>query len=94
MNFKELFFTLWSWPPALDGSFIIVIAERPYRGISTQIMILINDLVVFESFLQTRYDVLEYLAQIATEQASGYIVNYSAIMKQLESDDTHGTGIY
>ncbi len=93
-DFQELFFTLWSWPPALEESFILVVTERPYRGISTQIIISVNDQIVFESFLQPRYEVLEALAQSAIEQASGYLINYAAIQQQLGSDDTRGTGIY
>jgi len=93
-DFIDLFNTLWSWPEPLTGSFIMIITERPYRGISTQLVISINDLVVFESFLQSRYDFLESLAEMAVEQATAYLFNYEEIRKQLEGDDTKGTGIY
>lgn len=93
-DFIDLFNTFWSWPEPLTGSFIMIITERPYRGISTQLVISINDLVVFESFLQSRYDFLESLAEMAVEQTTAYLVNYEEIRKQLEGDDTKGTGIY
>lgn len=93
-EFLDLFNTLWVWPEPSTESFIMVITERPYRGISTQIVITINELVVFESFLQTRYDYLEYMAGLAVEQATGYVLSYVEIIKQLEGVDTKGTGIY
>jgi|APTNR8051073442_1049403.scaffolds.fasta_scaffold00032_175 curli production assembly/transport component CsgE len=93
-DFIELFNTQWNWPEPLTEAFIMVIAERPYRGISTQVVITVNDLVVFESFLQTRYDYLENLAELAIEQTTAYIINYEEIIKQLEAADTQGTGIY
>jgi curli production assembly/transport component CsgE len=93
-DFIELFNTQWNWPEPLTEAFIMVIAERPYRGISTQVVITVNDLVVFESFLQTRYDYLENLAELAIEQTTAYIINYEEIIKQLEGADTQGTGIY
>lgn len=93
-EFVELFLILWNWPQNLKESFLMVIAERPFRGTSTQIVITVNDLVVFESFLQTRYDFLEYLAELANEQTSGYLINYENIMRQLEGDDLSGNGIY
>lgn len=93
-DFMEIFFSIWSWPQISNGSFIMVIEERPFRGISTTITITINDLVVFETFLQTRYDILEELAQLAAEQTFAYLINYESIIKQLEGDDMAGTGIY
>ncbi|ELR71923.1 hypothetical protein C900_02162 [Fulvivirga imtechensis AK7] len=93
-EFMEIFFSLWSWPQVSNGSFMMMIKERPFRGISTTITITINDLTVFESFLQTRYDVLESLAQMAAEQTYSYLMNYDNIMKQLEGKDMQGTGIY
>lgn len=92
-EFTELFFSIWNWPTTHEN-FIIVITERPFRGISSQVLISVNELVVFESFLQPRYDVLESLAELAMEQTSEYITNYETIMKQLEGEDTRGNGIY
>ncbi len=93
-DFFELFNSYWTWPEPSKESFILVIAERPYRGISTQVIISVNELIVFESFLQTRYDFLEYLAGLAAEQTIGYIINYEDIIKQLEGADAQGNGIF
>lgn len=93
-DFSELFNSLWTWPETSSESFIMVIAERPYRGISTQIRITVNDLVVFESFLQSRYDYMEEMVAIAVEQVGGYLASYAEIMKELGGEDFKGTGIY
>lgn len=93
-DFLELFQAKWIWPPALDDPFQIVVTERPFRGITTQVIITLNDLVVFESFLQTRYDVLESLSEAAVEQTFAYLMNYESIMQQLAGDDVAGNGIY
>lgn len=93
-DFIELFFAQWNWPPQIEGAFIIVITERPFRGISTQILISVNDLQVFDSFLQTRYDYLEYIAGAAIDQTTAYIVNYEEIVKQLGGEDVSGSGIF
>ena len=94
LDFLELFLASWTWPQNTNGSFQMVVTEKPFRGISTQVVITLNDLIVFESFLQTRFDVLESLAQQAVEQTSAYLMNYESIMRQLEGDDTAGNGIY
>ena len=94
-DFHEMFFTQWLWPEALsDEAFIVVISERPFRGIFTQIRISINDLLVFESFLQPKYDQVENLSSWAVEQVSNYILHYQDILRQLEGEDLAGTGIY
>ncbi len=93
-DFLELFFARWTWPDLSNGSFMMVVEERPFRGISTQVVISVNDLVVFESFLQARYEYLEYLAETAIEQTTSYLNNYELIVRQLEGIDMKGTGIY
>jgi curli production assembly/transport component CsgE len=93
-DFMELFFNAWNWPAIANGSFMMVLTERPFRGISTQIIISVNDLVVFESFLQSRYDFLETLTEQAIEQTTNYLINYESILKELEGADMKGTGIY
>lgn len=93
-DFIELFQTKWTWPLTLKEPFQIVVSERPFRGITTQVVIALNDLVVFESFLQTRYDVLETLADAAVEQTMGYLLNYESILQQLDPDELVDNGSY
>ena len=93
-DFLELFQTKWTWPLTLKEPFLMIVSERPFRGISTQLVISLNDLVVFESFLQTRYDVLESLADAAVEQALAYLLNYESIMAQIDSEELIEGEIY
>lgn len=94
LDFQELFYTKWNWPTGLTDPFIIVISERPVFGTNTQIEIIVNDIPVYQSFLQPRYDVLEELAGQAVDIATQYIVNFQEVLKQLSAEDMTGTGIY
>jgi curli production assembly/transport component CsgE len=94
IDFQEIFYGQWSWPTGLSAPFIIIIRERPVFGTNTQIEIEVNDIKVFESFLQPRYDVLEEIAGQAIEITLQYILNYQEVLKQLSGDDMAGTGIY
>lgn len=92
-DFYEIFYTQWVWPKTND-SFTIYIKERPARGNTTQLQILVNDLVVFENFLTPRYDDLVELSNFATAFVGNHIVTYEEIMQQLQGEDMKGTGIY
>jgi curli production assembly/transport component CsgE len=94
LDFQEIFYNKWNWPAGLTDPFIIVISERPVFGTNTQIEIYVNDIPVFQSFLQPRYDILEELAGQAVDIATQYILNYQEVLKQLSGDDMAGTGIY
>lgn len=93
-EFLELFQAKWIWPPESNEPFQIVVTERPFRGITTLVVITLNDLIVFESFLQTRYDVLESMADAAVEQTFAYLINYENIMKQLAGEDLASDGMF
>jgi curli production assembly/transport component CsgE len=93
-DFQQLFNTRWSWPQQNTEQFIITISERPSFLNSTLIEITINDLKVFERFLQPRYDVLEELATQAIAITLQYILNYEDVVKELSGEDLSGSGIY
>lgn len=93
-DFRQIFHTLWTWPPQNAEQFIITISERPSLLNSTLIEITVNELKVFERFLQPRYDVLEELAAQAVDVTLQYILNYQDIVKQLGGEDLSGSGIY
>ena len=93
-DFQQLFNTKWTWPLQKAEQFIITITEKPSFVNSTLIEITINDLKVYESFLQPRYDVLEETADQAIEITLQYILNYEDVVKQLSGDDLVGSGIY
>jgi curli production assembly/transport component CsgE len=94
IDFQEIFYNKWNWPAGLSDPFIIVIAERPVFGTNTQIEIAVNDIKVFESFLQPRYDALEEIATQAVDMTTQYVLNFQEVLKQLSGDDMKGTGIY
>jgi curli production assembly/transport component CsgE len=88
------YFTLdFEWP-VHEGTFIVTVTERPFRTTTTQIIITVNDLEVFNSFLQPRSSYLEDLADEAQAITANYISNYQRIMRELEDEDRSGTGIY
>lgn len=94
LDFQDIFYNYWNWPAGLSDPFIIVISERPVFGTNTQIEIVVNDIKVFESFLQPRYDALEEIATQAVEMTTQYVLNFQEVLKQLSGDDMKGTGIY
>lgn len=94
LDFQDIFYNKWNWPPRLSYPFIIIISERPVFGNNTQIEIIVNDIKVFESFLQPRYEVLEEIAMQAVDITTQYVLNFQEVLKQLGGDDMKGTGIY
>ena len=93
-DFQQLFNTAWSWPAQNAEQFIITISERPSFVNSTLVEISINDLKVYESFLQPRYDILEETVAQAIDITLQYILNYEEVVKELSGDDLSGSGIY
>jgi curli production assembly/transport component CsgE len=93
-DFQQLFNTRWNWPTENAQDFIITISEKPSFVNSTIVEISINDLKVFESFLQPRYDILEETAGQAIDITLQYILNYEDVVKELSGEDLSGSGIY
>jgi curli production assembly/transport component CsgE len=92
-DFYEIFYKAWEWPKT-SNSFTIYIKERPARANSTQVQIYLDELLVFESFLQPRYDALLELTSYANVYVKNQILAYEEVLKQLQGDDMSGTGIY
>lgn len=93
-DFQQLFNTRWNWPTENAAQFVITISEKPSFVNSTIVEISINDLKVFESFLQPRYDILEEVAAQAIDITLQYILNYEEVLKELTGEDLSGSGIY
>ena len=93
-DFQQIFNTRWTWPPSSSEDFIITIAERPSFLNSTLIEITVNELKVFEQFLQPRHDALEEAAAQAIDITLQYILNYEDVVKELSGEDLSGSGIY
>ena len=93
-DFQQLFNTSWNWPDQKAEQFIITISEKPSFVNSTIVEISINELKVFESFLQPRYDILQEVAAQAIDITLQYILNYEDVVKELSGEDLSGSGIY
>jgi len=93
-DFYEIFYANWSWPDGVKGAYSIIISERPILGRSTMIEISVNEIRVFENFLQPRYDLLEELSMNAVGAVQQAIANYYEIIKELTGKDLLGSGIY
>jgi curli production assembly/transport component CsgE len=92
-DFFEQFYMKWESPPNAKN-FTIFVSESPYRLTVTQIEVKLNETLVFRSFLQPRAEIIEEYAEYAVAQTRMYLVNYEALMRQLDGDDRAGTGIY
>ena len=92
-DFYDYFYNNWEAPPKARN-YSIFVTEKPYRLMVTRIEVKINETTVFRSFLQPRADIVEQLAGYAVTQTRLYLANYEELMRQLESDDRSGTGIF
>lgn len=92
-DFYDIFFSKWD-PEANLPSLSIKVTERPLPNRGSQVIVLIEDNVIFQRFVQPRYDALEENAELAVQLALNYLNNYEKIQKQLQGDDLSGSGIY
>lgn len=92
-DFYELLFSVWE-APIEAGSYIIRIQEKPYRVTVTMLEVWVNEELVINTVLQPRHEIIEELAASVNNSLQEYLINYSQIMRQMESEDQAGTGIY
>ena len=92
-DFYDFFYSRWEAPPEAQN-YSIFITEVPFRLMTTQIEVKINETLVFQSFLQPRADIVEQMAEYAVAQTQMYLANYEELMRQMEGEDQAGTGIY
>ncbi len=91
-DFYDLFFTQWDINTETD--YLIRVIEKPAPGTRTMINVEINDNIVFQQFLQPKYDYIESLAEYAVNTSKEYVHNYNQLQKQLNNEDLQGGGIY
>jgi curli production assembly/transport component CsgE len=91
-DFYDLFFTKWN--PSSDEDYILKIIEKPAPGTRTLVSVEINDNMVFQQFLQPKYDYIEALADYAVGVSNEYLQNYTQIQNQLDNEDLQGEGIF
>ena len=92
-DFFDFFYMQWQAPPEARN-YSVFIKENPYRLMTTQIEVKLNETTVFRSFLQPRSDIIEEQADYAVAQTLLYLNNYEELMRQLEGADQSGTGIF
>lgn len=92
-DFYYNFFRNWE-APANAKNYSITIIEKPFRAMTTQIFIKINDNEVFKSMIQPRNDYIVQLSDYAISRCQQFLANYDEIMKQLEGEDKLGSGIF
>jgi len=78
-DFYDFFYSRWEAPPNARN-YSIFVTEKPYRLMTTQIEVKINEIIVFRSFLQPRADIVEQLAQQAIAQTQMYLANYEELI--------------
>lgn len=76
--------------------FVILVEELPFlsRGTSTVISVSINDVPLYQQFLQPRFDLIEEAATLAAALIKDYFTGYLEIQQQLENQDLKGTGVF
>ncbi|MGM0945485.1 MAG: CsgE family curli-type amyloid fiber assembly protein [Bacteroidota bacterium] len=92
-DFYDFFFRDWQAPEEASNYSIFII-EKPFRLNTTIIEIKINEITVFESFLQPRGDFVENLAVQSIANTQFYLQQYDELVRELGGEDTRGTGIY
>jgi len=95
-DFYDLFYSQWQllgWPE-VEGDYIITITEKPFRLRMSQVVITLNELSVYEAFLQPRQEYIDELSKYTVSLTQAFIRNYDQIQKDLSSNDLSGSGIY
>lgn len=92
-DFYDSFFSKWN-PESELPNLSITISERPLPNRGSQVIVSIEDNVIFQRFVQPRYDAMEENAELAVQIALSYLRNYELIQKQLQGDDLAGSGIF
>jgi curli production assembly/transport component CsgE len=92
-DFYDIFFSKWD-PDENLPSLSIYITERPLPNRGSQVIVSIEDNIIFRNFIQPRYDILEENAELAVQLALNYLNNYELIQRQIQGDDLVGSGIY
>lgn len=92
-DFYDLFFRDWVAPPDAKN-YSIFIVERPFRLNQTTIEISINEILVFQAFLQPRVDYIEELALQSIGITQQYLVQYEQLVRELDGEERRGSGIF
>ena len=92
-DFYDDFYSSWE-PPDTLKNYSITIEEKPLPQLGTQISVFVNEIKIFQQFIQPRSEIIEGMANYAVQLASEFIENYETIQSDLQGNDLKGTGIY
>ena len=93
-DFYEIFFRKWIPPKDSNGDFIIIIKELPAFGRSSRVSIEVNNIPLSTRNLNPRLEFVEEQVNASIRQVRNYLSQRSKISKDLENEDTSGSGIY
>ena len=92
-DFYELFFQGWQAPLGAQG-FSIILEETPWRGRQTLILVSLDEELVYQQVLQTRYDVLEEMAATAVAITNNALVNLMQSQQNRDGDPSEQIETY
>jgi len=73
---------------------VIEIEEIPSPGLSNMAMVKVDQVVVWQQFVQSRAEILEIQASEAVQEVISYFISLQDVQDQLGLKDQSGTGIY
>jgi curli production assembly/transport component CsgE len=75
--------------------FLIQIEELPSTsGIGNVISVSVNDILLWQQFVQVRQEIIEEYALNAVETVRQYVASYKENQQQLTDEDQRGSGIF
>lgn len=92
-DFFDMYYQLWE-TPEVGTSYTIVVSEKPMPRLGALVSVTINDILIFQQFVQPRYDIMEEKVHQALYTSMEYLINYEEIQRSLQGEDLSGTGIY
>jgi len=93
-DFYEIFFRKWIPPNGSKGDFIITIKELPAFGRSSRIALDVDGQSLGIRNLTPRLEYVEQQVNSSIRQARKYLTQRSNISRDLENEDTSGSGIF
>ena len=92
-DFFDFFYRDWEAPQDAKNYSIFVV-ERPFRANQTLIEVLINETLVYQTFLQPRLDYIEEIVGDSIAITQMYLARYEELIRELDGDDRRGSGIF
>ena len=91
-DFYDIYYSKWQAPFGIKD-YNIVIEEKPFPRLGTQITVFINEFAVYQGFIQPRYEKIEENVETSIRMTLDFLFNFEQIKKDLEGEDLTGSGI-